>query len=298
MQRHITLGLLISLATAFVIGHIYFNLQLIESTTSGASVAKPTLKKPDFKAIPAGRERKAAFFAYLTPFIEAENQKIASLRSKIAKGNMKPAELEQLAKRYRIKTTDTKAIEQQLLKKADVIPPSLVLTQAAIESAWGTSRFAVKGNNYFGQWCFKKGCGLVPNQRIEGKNHEVRVFKSPQDSVSAYVLNLNSHPAYKELRQARAQLAQQGAAPSGCYLATGLESYSEKGMAYVNTLKKMIRSNRLEQDPSGHCKPIQVATPQPEPETTDVANQDSAPETGDVTREAASSSEDGIVPST
>ena len=145
MQRHITLGLLISLATAFVIGHIYFNLQLIESITPDVSVAKPTLKKPDFKAIPAGRERKAAFFAYLTPFIEAENQKIASLRSKIAKGNMKPTELEQLAKRYRIKTTDTKAIEQQLLKKVDVIPPSLVLTQAAIESAWGTSRFAVKG---------------------------------------------------------------------------------------------------------------------------------------------------------
>ena len=69
-----------------------------------------------------------------------------------------------------------------LLNRVDVIPPSLALAQGANESAWGTSRFSKEGNNYFGQWCFKLGCGLVPRQRDSGAQHEVAKFDSPRQS--------------------------------------------------------------------------------------------------------------------
>ena len=139
-----------------------------------------------------------------------------------------------------------------LLLRVDELPNSLVLAQAAIESAWGTSRFAKKGRNFFGQWCYSKGCGLVPSARSKNASHEVKVFDSPLNSVRAYFDNLNRNAAYKSLRRLRAKARESGQALSGCRLAEGLKGYSELGAKYIAQVKRVIRTNGLEK--SSHCK--------------------------------------------
>ncbi|MCH2098860.1 MAG: glucosaminidase domain-containing protein, partial [Pseudomonadales bacterium] len=133
----------------------------------------------------------------------------------------------------------------ELLACVDVIPPSLVLAQAATESAWGTSRFARKANNLFGEWCFTAGCGLVPNHRSQGATHEVERFATVSASIDSYFHNLNSHPAYAELRAIRARAREAAATISGADLAAGLMLYSERGEDYVDELRQIIRVNDL-----------------------------------------------------
>ena len=139
----------------------------------------------------------------------------------------------------------TPAEWETLLRRVDVVPPSLALAQAANESAWGTSRFARDGNNYFGQWCFEQGCGLVPKRRDEGRAHEVATFSSPVESVERYMANLNTHDAYRPLRERREQLRESEAPITGIQLAAGLEKYSERGEEYIAELRSMIRFNNL-----------------------------------------------------
>jgi len=133
---------------------------------------------------------------------------------------------------------------QSLLARVDIIPLEMALVQAANESAWGQSRFAQQGNNYFGQWCYKKGCGMVPKQRVAGATHEIRRFANVRQSVRAYVQNINTSPAYAEFRTIRHSLRVQSRPLDAYVLAVGLKSYSERGMAYVRTIQSMIRSNR------------------------------------------------------
>jgi len=137
-------------------------------------------------------------------------------------------------------------IINQALYKLDVIPPGLVLGQAAYESGYGTSRFAVKGNSLFGQWTFG-GDGLVPEQqRKELGDHRIASYDWPFDSVRGYFINLSSHPSYEAFRQIRAKLKAAGKPLTCLALADGLKSYSERGQEYVNTLKGIIRVNKLD----------------------------------------------------
>jgi len=123
---------------------------------------------------------------------------------------------------------------------------SLALAQAANESAWGTSRFAREGNNYFGQWCFEPGCGLVPENRASGKTHEVARFSSPAESVKAYIENLNSNSAYEALRSQRAKQGESSSPIGGMALSNGLLNYSERGQDYVHDIQGLIQNNQLE----------------------------------------------------
>jgi Bax protein len=142
--------------------------------------------------------------------------------------------------------TDNRAWDD-LLRRVDAIPASLALAQSANESAWGTSRFAKDGSNFFGQWCYDAGCGLVPSKRNAGASHEVAVFDSPEESVASYLLNLNTNRAYTELRSIRASLRARNKEISGEALAAGLRKYSERGDAYVKELRSMIRYDDLGQ---------------------------------------------------
>ena len=133
----------------------------------------------------------------------------------------------------------------QALYKLDVIPAGLALGQAAYESGYGTSRFAVKGNALFGQWTFG-GEGLIPDQqRKQLGDHRIASFEWPFDSVRGYFINLSSHPAYEEFRRLRAKLKATGKPLSSIALADGLKNYSERGQAYVDSLKGIIRVNHL-----------------------------------------------------
>lgn len=210
---------------------------------------------PDFDDYEAGAERKEAFFGYFLPIIQEENEQIAEVREDLVNwhedqdsiGWWDEGTIEDIAADYGMEEFDVadQAAWRDLLSRVDIVPPSLALAQAANESAWGTSRFARLGNNYFGQWCFEKGCGLVPNSRDSGKTHEVADFDSPQQSVERYMQNLNRHNAYQPLRQVRSTLRANGQPVTGYALAAGLSKYSERGQAYIEELRAMMRHNEL-----------------------------------------------------
>ena len=189
--------------------------------------------------------RKTAFFAFMRPIIEAENHRIQDLRRRLIaarKVGGKPVWVAAVADKYRIAWTG--AEWRALLQRGDTAPLPLVLAQSANETNWGRSRFAREGNNMFGQWCFKPGCGMVPKQRNTGAGHEVARYKSVNASVRAYLRNLNTGPAYRELRRLRWQARQQGKTPDAMQLASGLDRYSQRGAAYVDDIRAMIQSNR------------------------------------------------------
>jgi uncharacterized FlgJ-related protein len=138
------------------------------------------------------------------------------------------------------------AIVSELLYKVDIIPAGLALGQAAYESGYGTSRFAVEGNALFGQWTYG-GKGLIPEQQRKSLgDHRIAAFDWPFDSVRGYFINLMSHPAYEDFRRLRAEARAAGRPLTSMELADGLIRYSERGQEYVDTLKGMIRVNRLD----------------------------------------------------
>lgn len=195
---------------------------------------------PNFVTIKDIPTMKKAFFAYLAPIAKAEQDKIIAQRAAIANGELSASKLLNLATTYRLTIPSKKA----LLDAVDIISTSLILAQAALESNWGRSRFAGY-NNYFGIWCFQKGCGVVPSKRNKNSTHEVAKFASPSQSVRYYQLNLNRQVAYKKLRQIRTKLRENGQKISGTALAEGLINYSAIGDRYIKTVQKIIRSNHL-----------------------------------------------------
>ncbi|MFT6897342.1 MAG: Bax protein [Paraglaciecola sp.] len=230
---------------------------LIDELDRSKSRSDNTVNKmPDFTDFSSVTEKKRAFFAYLLPEIERQNEITLTLRKAIhAMQSLAAAEqpltpfaqrlLTTLRKSYRVeKNVDTQHALAVLSLKVDMIPPELVLVQAANESGWGTSRFARKGYNFFGLWCFTKGCGFVPRQRDEGSQHEVAKFSSLSKAVKTYIRNLNRHYAYQELREIRSQLRQQNKPVTARALVHGLHSYSERGQDYIDELVGMMRVNK------------------------------------------------------
>lgn len=210
---------------------------------------------PDFSNYTQVKQKKSAFFDYIFPLVQKSNQLVIADRKdlEILAGNVSKLtfiqriKLNQIAENYFVDTqdrSDTEVVEQLLLR-VDPVPPSLALAQAAIESAWGTSRFAVQGNNLFGQWCYKKGCGLVPLQRNSESKHEVAKFSTVSDSVESYIHNINTHRAYKDLRASRARLRSAENTASGHQLAENLLEYSELREKYVHEVQAVIRINKL-----------------------------------------------------
>lgn len=226
---------------------LFVSLLVLVSWQSAASNALP-----DFASIKDVKQKKAAFFEYLKPHIDKANAEIRDerrfiLATDFQKMNMAQQQrLEQLLKKYKVSTEGfSMNTKKALLKKVDIVPPSLALAQAANESAWGTSRFARKGLNFFGQWCFSKGCGLVPLQRTQGMTHEVRKFNSAYESVKSYMHNLNTHRAFSAVREARYLARQKADKITGLSLVHGLERYSERRQEYVKEIRSMIRYNKL-----------------------------------------------------
>ncbi len=219
----------------------------------------PPPPPPEFKVIPDAQLRKETFFDYLRPIVRAENEALLALRGDLLelrerhekKGVLPAADEDRvraLARTYRVPRATRGSLEiiDDLLHKVDIIPESLALAQAANESAWGTSRFAVNGRNFFGEWCFDPGCGIVPRRRPEGATYEVESFDSVRESVRSYLHNLNSHPAYAPMRRLRAESRRRGEPLSGVRLAEGLTAYSGRGAAYVREIQAMIIANELE----------------------------------------------------
>lgn len=215
-------------------------------------------RPPDFALYPAGDARKAAFLSYMGPLIDEENahwqrdrQRLQALQRELQSGETpSKRDLLWLEDRHRFFGTSeaqpmTARIDA-LLEHVDEVPRSLALAQAAKESAWGTSRFAVEAFNYFGQRCYQKGCGLVPQARAPGAKFEVRRFDSPQASVVSYMININSHPDYQGFRAYRTGRRALDKPVSGIQAAEQLTQYSERRQAYVDEIQSLIHFNRLE----------------------------------------------------
>lgn len=210
---------------------------------------------PDFNVFAAGPERKKAFFNYFSPIVQQRNQEILETRQQLREWQRDRSiiswwdarKIQNLAEDFRMESFDIKsdADWNTLLQRVDIVPASLALAQAAKESAWGDSRFAHQGYNFFGEWCFDKGCGMVPYRRDALKAHEVAVFDSPEASVESYIHNLNSHDAYQTFRDIRAELRESKTPVTGLALAAGLGSYSERGVEYIKEIRSLIRYNDL-----------------------------------------------------
>ena len=182
------------------------------------------------------------------PYITSQNAAITAERnwliSKQYQGQWSPAErarLKDIAKRYKVKWSgNTRKIPwNTLLERVDIIPTSMVATMEAAESGWGTSKLARNNNNLFGMKCMKGRCTNAPG-KVKGYSQ----FSSVKESVSAYVTNLNTHPAYSSFRKSRAQLRKADQEVTATAMIHKLKGYSTKGKSYNNYLFAMYQDNQ------------------------------------------------------
>lgn len=212
-------------------------------------LAKNGFPKEYYKMKPS-LAKQQYFFNFLYPHIVTANKNVLKERAfvkkvmqmvKMEENSTDFKYLKKIAKKYRVENPkDFKA----LLRRIDIIPPSMALAQAAVESGWGMSRFVKLGNNLFGHWTYGK-VGIVPLNREEGATHLVRIFNSFEDSIAAYILNLNRTNAYKEFRYLRAILREEEMNPSGLILSQTMINYSQIKERYLKILTKMITNNNL-----------------------------------------------------
>jgi len=203
--------------------------------------------------------KKQLFFRSVTPLALRANERVLAERTRLqglelllaAGGQLPDAEanwLAALAERYGLRSRKPLGAEERirrLKRQVDTLPVSLIVAAAAEESGWGTSRFADEGNALFGQWT--RGQGLKPRrQRPAHADYRVKAFATPLESAHSYLLNINRHPAYGALREARAKLRAARQPLSGLALVSHLQAYSERGEAYVAALASLIRGNDLE----------------------------------------------------
>lgn len=205
----------------------------------------------DLPAVDSLEQRKALFFKAMLPLIldvnesiRADRARLEQLANRIETGKtLSTAErlwLAHLADRYQLDSVDI----SQLLRRVDAVPPSLALAQAAIESGWGSSRFAREGHAFFGQ----KSAAPIDQSGpalTDGDGSMFRSFEDPREAVRSYIHNLNTHSAYRDLRTFRAEIRTKGRSLDGGDLAQFLVRYSERGKDYVKDVRMMIKANSL-----------------------------------------------------
>ncbi len=213
-----------------------YSLDQVRRTKSVPAVFIKSLDV-DLDRIKDVNEKKATFFKIMLPIVAAQNDNIRAERKKITDD---PAEAPRsLYEKYDVEVGNVDA----LLKRVDVIPASLVLAKSALESGWGSSRFARKGNNFFGMRTYDEDVpGITPKNATGFK---VIKYKSITQSVRYYMLNINTHSAYAKLRTARAKARNDGKTPNGLALTSYLTAYSEIPEEYGKRLRSLIKVNNL-----------------------------------------------------
>jgi Bax protein len=202
----------------------------------------------DLSAIKSIKEKKETFIQILLPLVVAENEKIKEDRKhlfKILKDNVSEENKKWLNKKYKAYKVSDRSISK-LLEKIDIIPTSIALAQAAKESGWGTSRFALEGNAIYGQWTWN-GDGIEPLEKTVDQNHKILKFPLLRASVKAYINNLNTHRGYKDFRVKRAELRKQNKKITGLELIHELENYAQTGKEYTRILEQIIKQNDLDE---------------------------------------------------
>ena len=202
----------------------------------------------DLDEIKSVTQKKETFLQILLPLVVAENETILKNRKylfKILKKNQSVENANWINKKYKKYKVSKKNIDE-LIEKMDIVPTSIALAQAAKESGWGTSRFALEGNAIFGQWTWN-GAGIEPLEKIAGQKHKILKFPLLRASVKAYINNLNSHNGYKSFRKKRLQLRNENKNLSGLDLIHELDNYAQTGKEYTKILEKIIKQNDLDE---------------------------------------------------
>ena len=201
----------------------------------------------DLKTLGDTKQKRELFIKIVLPLILDENEKILEDRKKLFKILGKNFNtvgervwLKRRFKQYKIGDQDLSKLKIRM----DIIPVSIALAQAANESGWGTSRFALEGNALFGQWTWSKK-GISPKNKDPDSNHKILQFQILKASVKAYKNNLNTHNAYQEFREVRAQLRQENKKITGLALTKYLKNYAAIGEKYVAILEDIIEKNSL-----------------------------------------------------
>lgn len=245
-----------------LIGTIGFDLRSVRHGAGAVPRLMLAALPHDLAKIDEIEHRKKLFFSAILPLVLTANEAVARerarllrLRDQVAAGESLTADdrrwIADLAMRYRAVETQersdriVRADIERLLRKVDIVPPSLALAQAAVESGWGSSRFARQGNALFGQRGWNEREGMVPKDREDDASYVVRSYPSLIDSVASYIHNLNSHPSYGQLRSLRAEMRSRGETLDSIRLAGALENYAEIGDEYIDKLRDVIRQNRL-----------------------------------------------------
>ena len=201
----------------------------------------------DLETIQSTKLKKETFIQIVLPLVVAENERILEDREKLKvltqkkfTTDLEKQWLRQKLLEYKVKKGDLK----ELMTRMDIIPTSIALAQAAKESGWGTSRFALEGNAIYGQWTWS-GQGIAPLDRDNNKNHKILKFPILRASVKAYKNNLNTHKSYKAFRDKRLQLREKNKKIKGLELTGTLKNYAQTGSEYTKILNQIITQNRL-----------------------------------------------------
>ena len=230
--------------------------QLFKDTNYSLSEVRRTKKvKPirlsllpnEMKSIESSGKRKSLFIKIILPLVLEENNRIIIDRKKlfsILNKNKNSKDeitwLNQKFKQYGVLNKDLATLKVRM----DIIPTSLAIAQAAKETGWGTSRFAVEGNALFGQWTWS-GEGIKPAGADTDATYKVMKFNVLKASVRAYQRNLNTHSSYKKFRFVRAQLRDDNKKLDSLKLAEYLNNYAQTGTEYTKVLKQIIKQNQL-----------------------------------------------------
>ncbi len=206
----------------------------------------------DFLELEPARLKKSLFIKTILPIIFLENERVLAERKKILewwtetdgeqiKREFWPDWLKKISQKYSFDGENM----GNLLMRTDIVPISLALSQAAIESGWGSSRYAREGNAIFGQYTYDPETGLIPADRAEEKKFLIKKFLTLSDSVESYIKNLNTHDAYSDFRKLRKDLRMNGENISGDRLSEKLLNYSERRDLYILDIKEVIKINNF-----------------------------------------------------
>jgi Bax protein len=237
-----------------------YNLKQVRSTKLVKPISLPLLPY-EIKKIENAKKRKNLFIKIVLPLIIEENDRIKADRKKLFNilnknhnSRLEKIWLDEKHKQYGVVNKDISTLKVRM----DIIPVSLVIAQAAKESGWGTSRFAIEGNALFGQWTWS-GEGIKPAAADDESKHKVMKFKVLQASIRAYQRNLNTHLSYSEFRRKRSELRDEKKELNSLLLANYLDKYAETGKQYVKILKKIIQQNSLNEFDDVKLMPSSVA---------------------------------------
>ena len=219
-----------------------------------------TLLPNEIKKIENIKKRKNLFIKIILPLVIKENnnirldrKKLFSILNKSKNTKTQKAWLDLKFKQYGVKNNDSSTLKIRM----DEVPVSMAIAQAAKETGWGTSRFALEGNALFGQWTWS-GEGITPSKADGNSTHKVMRFKVLQASVRAYQRNLNTHSSYEDFRSVRAELRDEGKKLDSMVLSEYLDKYAETGKEYVRVLQQIIKQNNLTDFDDAKLLPLSI----------------------------------------